>query len=621
RPGCRVFNHYGPTETTVGCLTLGLDGEELSDGDSKTVPIGRPVAATRVYVLDENLQRSPEGSPGELYVAGAGVARGYLNRPELTAERFVPDPFSHSAGARMYKTGDLVRALPDGRIEFLGRTDHQVKIRGFRVELGEVEEALARHAGVKESVVVAREDESGDKRLVAYVTRDETEQASAPEQAAELDAEQVAQWQLVFDDALSQNLNPEDPTLNIVGWNSSYTGEGIPAEAMSEQIEQTVERVLALRPRRVLEIGCGQGLLMFRIAPTCEHYCGTDFSPVVVGYLHEQLKRMSLPQVTALQRTADDLTGIEEGAFDVVFINSVVQYFPDAGYLLRVLTEAAKRVAPGGHLYVGDVRSLPLLEAFHASVETFRAPAGQSVEELRERVRRQTSEEEELVVAPEFFTALKAHVPEITHVEIFPRRGRHHNELTRFRYDVRLRVGGPAPERIETPWVGWEQVVEVSALGEWLAEEAPEAVGLRGVPGARLQEEDALLELLGRDDCPATAGELREAVRRRARAGVEPEELLAAGEAAGYDVRLYWSGAGSSFDAVLLRRGAVEPANAVRWSAAEPSSVRPWKSYGTDPLKGKVSQKLVGELRAHLHTQLPDYMMPSAFVVLDALPL
>ena len=166
-PSIRIINEYGPTETVVGCCTFEIP---IPITELHTVPIGRPIANTRVYILDAHGEPVPIGVTGELYIGGAGVARGYLNRPELTAERFLRDPFSRQPGARMYRTGDLARWLPDGNIEFLGRNDFQVKLRGFRIELGEVEARLKEDPRVRDAVVVARQDTPGDTRLVAYYT-------------------------------------------------------------------------------------------------------------------------------------------------------------------------------------------------------------------------------------------------------------------------------------------------------------------------------------------------------------------------------------------------------------------------------------------------------------------
>jgi aryl carrier-like protein len=162
-----VWNMYGPTETTIWSAT-----SEVNAGEGP-VTIGPPIDNTRFHVLDANGQLAPIGVTGELYIGGEGLALGYSGRPELTAEKFILDPFGTDSSARLYKTGDLVRRLADGSIEFLGRLDHQVKLRGFRIELGEIETALARYPGIRDAVVVLREDAPGDKRLVAYVTSDQ----------------------------------------------------------------------------------------------------------------------------------------------------------------------------------------------------------------------------------------------------------------------------------------------------------------------------------------------------------------------------------------------------------------------------------------------------------------
>jgi amino acid adenylation domain-containing protein/non-ribosomal peptide synthase protein (TIGR01720 family) len=166
-PQCEIFNHYGPTESTVGVLTFQVRGSSASE--SATVPLGKPLSNAQAYVLDQRQQPVPTNQPGELYIGGAGLARGYFDKPDLTAERFVPNPFAQQAGARLYRTGDMARHLPDGNMEFLGRIDDQVKVRGFRIELGEIEAVLERHSGVLDALVLPLEDGTGHKRLVAYV--------------------------------------------------------------------------------------------------------------------------------------------------------------------------------------------------------------------------------------------------------------------------------------------------------------------------------------------------------------------------------------------------------------------------------------------------------------------
>jgi pristinamycin I synthase 3 and 4 len=600
RLDARLENLYGPTEAAVDVTSWRCRPQT----DAPSVPIGRPIANTRIHLLDGSLGPVPAGVPGELYIGGANVGRGYLGRPALTAERFVPDPFAERPGARLYRTGDLARHLPDGAVEFLGRIDHQVKLRGFRIELGEIEAVLASHLAVRECVALVREDQPGDPRLVAYVVE------SSADAGDEERAGQVSQWQELYDDTYSRAADLLDPTLNLAGWISSYTGQPIPEGEMREWVEATVERILALRPRRVLEIGCGTGLLLFRVAPHCERYVGADFSRAALDFVARHLAGLpAVEQVELSQRTADDFSGLAPGSFDLVVLNSVVQYFPGVDYLVRVLSGAAELLAPGGAIFVGDVRSLPLQKALAASIELAAAPESLPVSELRQRVHRRVLHEEELLIAPAFFQAL----PGVVAARIEVKRGAHRNELTAFRYDVTLRTGTPVEGGIAPRRLGWgENRLSLSSLRDLLAEEQPDAFGVSGVPNARVRREVAALALLESEE-PAAA--LREALAEVPE-GIEPDDLRRLGAELGYEVEISWSGGGEdgSLDALFRRPGiAVQPEPA--------AAARPWKAYANDPLTARFARTLMPQLRAFAQERLPDYAVPSAFVLLPALPL
>ena len=612
-PKCRLHNHYGPSETHV------VTAHALKGPPSTwpaLPPIGRPIDRVTVRLVGEDGREVARGDRGEVWLGGACVADGYWQRPELTAARFVSGPVP--GDGRMYRTGDLARVDDGGELEFLGRLDDQVKIRGHRVEPGEVEAEILKHPGVRECAVVAVGAADPGRQLTAYLVLDSGRPAME-EMARRLRQEKVSQWQTVWEGTYAGDGGARDPSLDLSGWVDSYSGEPIPPAEMKEWAEGSAEQVLALAPERVLEIGCGTGLMLFRIAPRCRAYHATDFSEGAIRLLRERLRDLAPgPELRLDRAEADDLAVLGDERYDVVLLNSVTQHFPSVGYLLQVLRGAARRVEKG-HIFVGDVTSARLREAFFTTVEAGRAAASDPLEALRAKVERRLGEEEELVVDPRFFERIGEWLPEAVSVEVRLKPGRYRNELSRYRYDVLIEVGSHRLQPLAVRHRAWDaNLLAPGTLEALLREDPDRAVVVRGVPNARVQEALIAAEALRTDEATTVAAwrtYVADRLRARSEIPVEPEDLKAMVGRLGWIASVTWGDEPGTFDAILRPPGT--EGRPVDRETKGPGSL---EGLASQPLNVALMPFVESELRRDLPKALPDPMIPGRFELLARLP-
>jgi len=460
--------------------------------------------------------------------------------------------------------------------------------------------------------------------LVAFVVADDSylDEVLGRNEAA---SHQVRKWRKTYDLTQLTKAAAASPfAFNIAGWNSSYTRQPLPQEDMREWIDTTVERISALTPRDVLEIGCGTGLLLLRLAPGCQRYAGMDFAPSVLTRLREQLaQRADLGgKVELLERSADNFDGFADNSFSTVIVNSVAQHFPSQAYLDRVMENAIRVVQPSGHVFIGDQRSLLLLQAQAASVEAFQATPEVNAAELRDRIHKRIQQEQQLVLSPAYFLSLAQRFPKISRVEIYPRRGNRDNEMTRFRFDAILWIGPESTPRIEIPFLdpppqGWNR----DNMRRLLAAGKSEGIGLARIANSRVARDLRLLAQLASADQQQPLSDLQNELNHAEAEGIHPEEIIRLAAAAGYKAILSWASCcpDGSYDAAFVGAGswAGRAFPAINWP--RPSRAA-YVHHSNAPGQSEIREKLRQELLAHCRVKLRDVAVPTILHLVDSLP-
>lgn len=674
-PTHQLVNGYGPTECAIGVSIRHLDPSDVS-----FPAVGRPMPGTSIYVLDPLGRIVPDGVIGEVHIGGRGVGLGYWHRPELTANAFVPDPFAAQAHdpnrpARMFRTGDLGRWNHQGELEIVGRRDEQVKLRGFRIEPSEIAAVIEKVPGIAHAAVIADGDDSADeglgRRLIAYVVPAQDAPTTDLKADAEIgsgqqtphrgsESEQIENWKRLFDESQRASSVVLDPENHFAGWSSVITGRPIPVDQMRHWADSAASRIKELRPRRVLEIGCGTGLILLRVADAVEHYTGIDLLESALNQLRRTLdSRPELAAKVSLHcRQADDLQGLPTGGFDTIILNSVVQYFPSPDYLIRVLQGAQKLLAPAGRIFLGDLRNARLQRAFAIAVESHRrGNEPLTVSQFEARIRSRIDHDEELLVDPDLKSLLRPHLSRLVEVQNRLKTAIGNNELNRFRFDAVLAFDEPiAPNNHHGPNHHWpnhhgarrhfghratrqasrswafinHNVANEVAIDQRLSSspadrpideviaEAQRSIGHAATPAALAAQASRIAIGSGPD---AVTGP--EAVIRFDWHPESPEQLIAIPSFEGFAL--------APRPLRRLKRSWRRLAKSARAGSA--SHPHPHASFdrapridatkigSSRPSVRRDANDLVTRVKKELQHRLPPYMVPSALVVIDRLPL
>lgn len=579
----RVINMYGITETTVH-----VTHHELNPNSLNQSVIGRPISDLSLYLLDDNLELTPRGMIGEIYVGGAGVSRGYYHREELSKKVFIPDFFHpENPQNKLYKTGDLGRLNTQGELIYIGRADQQVKIRGHRIELGEIEHCLKSHDQIQDALVCYKQDAINTNYLVGYYIPKWNSETLAMQQL-----ETCQHWEKVFDRTYTDNSSLYQEELNFIGWNSLYNNKPIPLNEMHEWLDNALDNIINCHPQNILEIGCGTGLIAYGIKSYCQRYLGVDISLEAIEKLQKNF--ISDSKFSFKQLAANNLCEIERHYYDTIILNSVVQYFPSIDYLTQVLHECINIIKPGGSIYIGDVRDLTLLKDFYFDLERHHGDENTTFESLMIAVQSHIDKEHELIINPSFFKQFKNSVPEVSAVHIKLKKGQLINELNRFRYDVIFKIKDNTCKKkpFEIEWEDFK-------INEKLSLDAKEALLIKNIPNLRLKQFNS----------------------NNTQTSIDPNQLMLWSMQQGCDYELYASAHDKyCFNVLLYYRdnnnsslNYVVEFNSTVINRAEP--------FANIPNANKRNNDFNEVLKAYLRTKLPNYMVPKSLVAVSHFPL
>jgi len=609
-PSAKIISLGGATEASIWSIAYPINVDEINDS-WKSIPYGKSLKNQTFYILDENQKTVCDHQEGELYIGGAGVGLGYWRDEINTAYHFI----YHPSLGYLYRTGDKGRWLSDGNIEFLGRVGEEYKLRGFRIDLKAIETCIQSTQEVKRAVVkIVKHAESCDS-LVAFVECENLTEYLRNNiyLYQQLVNRHVGYWQEIYDSLFENTMTTTtDPHFNTTGWVSSYSRKCIPEYQMREWRDTTVSRIMALKPKRILEVGVGTGLLLAEIAPKVSVYDVVDSSVKAIHYIEKYFDGHEKYQ--HIRCIAYNTLNLEQN-YDTIILNSVSQYFPDAMYFTRILDTLIDQTVRDGQIFLGDIYNYDYLEDFHLSVQIQQQPTSMKLSQFRTLVNELIAKESQLYINPQFIMDYAKQHPRISHVEIHLKSGSTHNEINGFRYDVVLSIDKKIHSLSTVHEINNNIFSGINDIRNYLSDHKHKNVVIRNVPNLRLigLSHYEVFKEKTHDSIES----LRSAVFNDSfSVSLDPYDCYQLGNDIGYQVCCTWSSDKYCFDVAFY----IEE-NPLAYQCPEKISFeKPSFQHTNSPLQYQFHRFVESSIRERVSADLAPYMQPHDIIFVSSIP-
>lgn len=601
-PNAQVSITYGPTEATIICCKQLADKNYLF----KIPVLGRPLPNTEVRICNSDNNLVPMYIPGEIYIAGPSVTQGYMNQTELTLQQYIK-----IKGKRYYRTGDIGRWLDNGVIEYLGRMDDQIKLRGFRIELDAINHSLLSYPKIAQAVTILQQSHLNDKHLVSYITLNiNTEKMIL----SNFVSERIEHWKKLFDQTHHDVEADINITHDFTGWKSVISGEDIPRKEMGAWLNASIKAInkalsstINNKKLTILEVGCGTGLLVSQLLERATLYHATDFSSRILHTLNKRLQFKNIENIELQQCAAHEIDKYFTRHYDLIILNSVVQYFPSLTYLTDVLSSILKRMNSESTLFIGDVRDFRKLPILNANILLHNKILSDKPQDERNDLLNQRSDHEhELCIDPLYFYKTFSDFD----VQTSPRLDSSSNELSLYRYNVIIKLRAKNSHSIN--WItGNTNEVNGQLIKNNIKTHAYFAI--KNIPDIRLHK-----DIKNYEEFTGNLLNFKKPNRyKKSLLTLSPYELLNWADRNKLNIAFYYHPTdGINCYSLIIS------SKPMTFDIFDPDKEMSYThKLANSPIESMVKQREKKSIRIHLAKKLAPYMLPERIEIIDKMPV